>query len=83
MKQKDIAVIIVIAFLSGIVSFLISNKIFVTAENRQQKVEVVDVISTEFNTPDDRFFNAESINPTLNSSLGDTTNQNPFNGSTQ
>ncbi|QQS19136.1 hypothetical protein IPL68_03800 [Candidatus Saccharibacteria bacterium] len=82
MKQKDLSIIIVVAFLSAIVSFLISNKLFVTAENRQQKVEVVDVIVADFNEPSKRYFNAESINPTQNSQLN-STNQTPFNASTQ
>ena len=83
MKQKDIAVIIAIAFFSGIFSFIISNKLFVTPEKRQQKVEVIDKITTEFNEPDKRFFNPESINPTTNSQLGDNANQDPFNGTSR
>ena len=78
MKQKDLSIIFAVAFLSTIVSFLISSKIFVTPENRQQKVEVVDVI----NDPSSRYFNAESINPTQISQLS-STNQTPFNASQQ
>ena len=48
MKQKDIATIIVIAFLSGIVSFFVSGKVFVTPKSRTQTAEVVDEISTNF-----------------------------------
>lgn len=83
MKQKDIAVIIIIAFLSAIASFLLSNKLFVTPANRQQKVQVVDAVSADFKLPDSRFFNSQSINPTMSSNLGNNTNQNPFNGSAQ
>ncbi len=82
MKQKDIVVIIVIAIFSAIFSFIVSNKLFVTSANRQQTVEVVDTISTEFSRPDSRFFNSQSINPTIDTQLGGN-NQNPFNGSTQ
>jgi len=83
MKQKDIAVIVVVAFLSAILSFFLSNQIFVTPENRQQPVEVVDSISTDFHLPDSRYFNSNSINPTVTPQLGSDTNQNPFNGSSQ
>ncbi len=83
MKQKDIAVIIVVAFLSAIISFILSGRIFVTPANRQQPVEVVDKISTEFQLPDSRYFNANSINPTVLSQLGTDTNQNPFNSTNQ
>jgi hypothetical protein len=82
MKQKDIAMIIVVAFVSGVLSFFLSGKIFVTPENRQQEVEVVDKLSSNFELPDSRFFNAESINPTVDVQL-DNTNQTPFNGPSQ
>lgn len=81
MKQKDIALIIVVAFISAMLSFFVSNKIFVTPKNRQQRVEVVDKITAEFKEPDKRFINPESINPILNTPLEPGTNQNPFNGS--
>lgn len=83
MKQKDIALIIVVAFLSAIISFILSGKLFVTPANRQQPVEVVDKISTQFQLPDSRYFNANSINPTVQSQLGTDTNQNPFNSTNQ
>lgn len=83
MKQKDIAVIIVVAVISAVVSFIVAGRIFVTPENRQQEVEVVDVISTDFDLPDSRYFNADSINPTVDSELGVDTNENPFNGTSQ
>ena len=83
MKQKDLSVIIVVAFLSAIISFVLSGKIFVTPENRQQAVEVVDPVTADFQLPDSRYFNSNSINPTLDSQLGTDTNQNPFNGTSQ
>lgn len=82
MKQKDIALIIVIAFVSAIASFFISNKLFVTPANRQQQVEVVDPINAQFQQPDNKYFNSKSIDPTQSSQLGADNNQNPFNGTT-
>ncbi len=80
MKQKDITVIIVIAFISGLLSFFISGRLFVTPANRQQQVEVVDKITIDFQKPDNRFFNSQSINPTVDTQLNGT-NQTPFNSS--
>jgi len=80
MKQKDIALIIVIAFLSAIASFLVSNKLFVTPSNRQQKVEKVEAITSDFQTPDQAYFNSNSLNPTQESQVGTNNNQNPFSG---
>ncbi len=82
MKQKDIATIIVVAFVAAMVSYFVANKVFVTPENRQQKVEVIDVLSAKFDTPDARFFNANSINPTRDTTL-EGTNLTPFNGTSQ
>lgn len=83
MKQKDIALIVVIALISAILSFFVSNKIFVTPANRQQQVEVVDAISPSFQTPSNKYFNSNSIDPAQSSPIGTGNNQNPFNGSSQ
>lgn len=82
MKQKDIATIIVVAFIAAVTSYFIADRVFVTPENRQQTVEVIDVLSDTFGPPDTRFFNSDSINPTRNTEL-DGTNQTPFNGISQ
>jgi hypothetical protein len=79
-KQKDIALIVLIAGISAVVSFVVSNKLFVTPANRQQQVEVVDVIDPSFTTPNNKYFNSNSIDPTQNSQLGTNNNENPFNG---
>lgn len=81
MKQKDVAMIIVIAFISAVVSFVVSNKLFVTPSNRAQQVEVVDPIQANFQNPDKKYFNASSIDPTQTSTIGNGSNDNPFNGS--
>jgi|JI10StandDraft_1071094.scaffolds.fasta_scaffold04769_7 hypothetical protein len=83
MKQKDIALYIVIAFISAILAFLISSKLIVTPANRQQKVEKIDPISASFEAPSKEYFNEESINPTQVSGVGQATNQTPFNGTSQ
>jgi hypothetical protein len=80
MKQKDIALIIIISFVSGVVSFVTSNFLFVSQSNRQQSVVVVDAISTTFMMPDTKFFNAESVNPAKSIQVGTSNNTNPFNG---
>ena len=80
MKQNDIALIIVIAFISGVISFFVSGKIFVAPSNRQQQVEVVDRIDPSFQTPNKKYFNSSSIDPTQNAQVATGNNQNPFNG---
>lgn len=80
MKQKDIALIIVIAAISAVVSFFVSSKLFVTPSNRQQQVEVVDPITATFQTPDSKYFNSNSIDPTQQAQTAADGNQNPFSG---
>lgn len=83
MKQKDIALIIVLVFVSGVVSFLLSGWIFAKPADRQQKVEIVDVITTDFTLPDTKYFNTSSIDPTQLIQIGNSNNPNPFTGGPQ
>ncbi|MGF7228511.1 MAG: hypothetical protein ACQR33_00815 [Candidatus Saccharibacteria bacterium] len=83
MKQKDIALIIIIVFISGIASFFISNLLFASPSNRQQKVEVVEAITPDFPTPSSKYFNNQSIDPTQLIQIGNSTNPDPFNGASQ
>lgn len=78
MKQKDVALIIVVVFISGIVSYFVSSKLFASPKDRQQEVEVVQPISAEFKIPDRKYFNDKSINPTQNIRIGEEENNQPF-----
>jgi hypothetical protein len=79
MKQKDIALIIVIIFLSAVVSLVLSNLLISNPKNRQTKVEVVEKITTDFTPPDAKYFNGSSVNPTKLIRIGDNSNPTPFN----
>ena len=79
MKQKDVALILVIGFISALVAYFTSSNLIVAPENRQQKVEVIDPISATFDPPSDEYFNEQSINPTQSSEAGKTSNDTPFN----
>lgn len=83
MKQKDIVLIAVIATVGAILSLFVSRFVFAKPENRQQQVEVVPVISTEFPELPGRYFNAQSIDPTQLIQIGGSTNNNPFAGGAQ
>ncbi len=83
MKQKDIAIIIIVCFVSAVASLFISRAIFTAPKHRQQQVEVVEAISTEFNKPDAKYFNNESLNPTRLIKIGENPNPQPFFGPPQ
>ena len=83
MKQKDIALYIVIGIVSTVISVFLSKMIIVPEKNKTQEVEVVDAISSDFTTPasDSKYFNKDSVNPTKLIQIGDNDNSTPFNGS--
>jgi hypothetical protein len=79
MKQKDIAVIVVIVIVSAVLA-AVASKLIIRPTDKQQQVEVVQAITTDFPTPDPRYFNANSIDPTLPIQIGGNTNSDPFKG---
>jgi hypothetical protein len=79
MKQKNLAVIIAVVFVSGIISYVVSGKIISSPSSRQQNVEVVPTITTNFTPPSTTYFNAQSIDPTQLIQIGPNANQAPFN----
>ncbi len=80
MKKKDILLIAVVVIISGVFSLVLSNYLFTSPKNRQEQVEIVEPISAEFTVPkkDDKYFNAQAIDPTLIIKIGDNNNNDPF-----
>lgn len=79
MKQKDLVLILVMAFIATVIALIASRLIFSSPKDRQQTAEVVDVIRPEFLAPSQKYFNANSVNPTQQIEIGGTSNPNPFN----
>jgi hypothetical protein len=77
-KQKDIALIIVIVFVSATLSFFLSNALIGTPQNKKQKAAVVEPITSDFHEPNKKFFNETAVNPTQTITIGDSSNQQPF-----
>lgn len=80
MKQKDIPLIIAVVVASAILSFVVGRLVFAAPKDRQQKVEVVTAITTDFEKPDNRYFNTRSINPTQLIRVTENINLKPFSG---
>ena len=78
MKQKDIALILVVVFISAIISVFTSKFLFASPKNRQQPVEVVEPISSDFPPPDQHYFNDKSFDPTQLITIGNNPNPDPF-----
>lgn len=79
MKQKDIAMILVISFASAVLSLVISNLLFSSQSKRTLEAPTVTAITPEFNEPEKKYFNDQSINPSQIIRIGDNANQLPFN----
>jgi hypothetical protein len=78
-KQKDIVAIAVIGLFSLILSLILSNFLFNTSNDKKLESAVVAPITTEFNTPDKKYFNETSINPTQTITINENNNVKPFN----
>lgn len=83
MKQKDFILVIVMVFVGAVISFVVSRWLFASPKNTKQTAEIVDVIGPEFTTPSSRYFNADSVNPTQQIQIGESSNPNPFNSKSQ
>lgn len=79
MKQKDIALIIIIVAFSAIISYVVSNQFFGPAKH-QEKGTHVQKITAEFPEPDDHYFNKDAFDPTRSITIGQDTNATPFKG---
>jgi hypothetical protein len=79
MKQKDVAVIIVIAAVSAIISLFVSKAIFSTSKHQQQ-ISIVQPITNDFPQPDSQYFNSSSFDPGKLITVTQNNNSNPFSG---
>ena len=80
MKQKDIALIAVIIFVSAIISLFASKALFGNTKAASKEVEIVSPITADFPKPDSRYFNDQSIDPAAPITIQQNANNTPFNG---
>ncbi|MDL2363556.1 MAG: hypothetical protein QFB86_04220 [Patescibacteria group bacterium] len=83
MKQKDIALIAVIIFISAIFSVFVSKALFGGSTTKNQEAEVVQAISPSFAELNKSYFNNESIDPTKKITIGEHNNPSPFQSKAQ
>lgn len=71
MKKTDIAMIILIASLSVMVSFMIANTLpFLKVNKDDARVYTIEEINSNVAEPDPTVFNDKAINPTIQSVIG-------------
>ena len=71
MKKSDIAMIILIASVSVMVSFAIANQLsFLKPPANGQKVKTAEAIDAKVTDPDTTVFRSDAINPTIQTLVG-------------
>lgn len=70
MKKSDLTMVILIASITVIISFIATRAIFGGAEAEQVKVKTVDKINATIQEPDPSIFNSGAINPTYEVTVG-------------
>lgn len=80
MKKNDIALLVLIASIALVVSFLLVKTLFGEPQADQTKVEKVEPISSTLTKPSPTIFNSDAINPTVVIQIGNPANQQPFGG---
>lgn len=81
MKKKDVTLILVIVIFSSVFALLLSSLLFGSPDETLQQAEVVAPITSEFELPDEKYYNANSVNPTQIIRIGEDSDENaaPFN----
>lgn len=83
MKKNDIAAVVLIVAIAGIVSYFIANTVIGRPANNPIEVEQVTPIAPNFPTPDDRVFNSNSLDPTVEVEPSGQPGSQPFTANQQ
>jgi hypothetical protein len=71
MKKSDIAMVVLIASVSVMISFVIANQIsFLKPPQKGEDVKTIEKINPDVPEPDTKVFRADAINPTVQTVIG-------------
>lgn len=80
MKRNEIALILVVVGLVVLTTYSLLNVMFGKAALSPVQVKSADPITASIeNPPDPKVFNKDAINPAVSVTIGDQSNQQPFN----
>jgi len=77
-KRNEIALILVVVGVVVIATYGLFNTLFGQAALNPVQVKQTVVISSDVATPDSAVFNKDAINPAVNVTIGNQSNQQPF-----
>lgn len=72
MKKADVAMIILIASISVLVSYFVAKSLFGNVYSGSTKVKTIDTISQEIVEPSTDIFNSGAINPAVQVQINGT-----------
>ena len=78
MKKNDIASLVLIAAISGVISYFVANAVIGSPKNNPVEVEKMAPIQASFPKPDARVFNSEAIDPTVEINGQNPQSNTPF-----
>lgn len=78
MKKNDIALLILIASIALVASYFAMKAIVGDPKQKSVQVETIERFSTDVTQPDASVFNDGAINPTVETKIGNPSNQQPF-----
>ena len=79
MKKSDWAAIILIVALVGIASYFVVGAIMPSPSENPQSVPIATGITSDIVEPSKEIFNADAINPTVRITIGNQSDERPFN----
>ena len=78
MKKNDYAAIILIASVSLLFAWFVASAFIGEPKKEAQKVKTVEEISATVEKPSKKVFNKNAINPTVERSIGKSSDSLPF-----
>lgn len=78
MKKNDIASIILIASVSALIAWAAASAMIGQPKKSATKYHTAAPITSDIVAPDASVFNEDAINPTVDRSIGQSSNQLPF-----
>lgn len=70
MKKSDIAMIILIASISMLISYFVAKSLIGDVQKQSVTVQTAEPITTDVQKPDSSIFNTNAINPTVDVVIG-------------
>lgn len=80
MKKTDIAMIILIASIAVLISYFIARSIIGDVSKQSAEVKTAELISGDVTPPDPKTFNSNAINPTVEVTIGGSSETSALRG---